>query len=60
LANRAPFRMVAEVEVGGWPLPDLYWYKDGDTVESRTHTENYNGCFNAYVPERRVEIRNGI
>jgi hypothetical protein len=52
--------MVAEVEVGGWPLPDLYWYKDGDTVESRTHTENYNGCFNAYVPERRVEIRNGI
>ena len=50
-------RLVAEVEVGGWPLPEVTWYKDGELVVSRTHTENYNGYPNKYVPERRIEIR---
>lgn len=50
-------RLVAEVEVGGWPLPEVIWYKDDEIVESRMHTENWNGYFNAYVPERRIEVR---
>eukprot|EP00095_Tigriopus_kingsejongensis_P006996 maker-scaffold430_size173499-snap-gene-0.35 protein:Tk06996 transcript:maker-scaffold430_size173499-snap-gene-0.35-mRNA-1 annotation:"serine arginine repetitive matrix protein 2 isoform x4" len=50
-------RLVAEVEVGGWPLPEVCWYKEDETVISRVHTENYNGCPNKYVPERRVEVK---
>ncbi len=51
-------RTVGEVEVGGWPLPDVYFYDEaGELVETRTHTENYNGFFNAYVPERSVEVK---
>ena len=55
-------RFVGEVEVGGWPVPDVYWYKvmeDGEEVEvtTKTHTENWNGNPNKYVPESRVEVR---
>ena len=45
------------MEVGGWPLPDVFWFKDDETLETRMHTENYNGCFNAYVPERKIEVK---
>jgi hypothetical protein len=55
-------RFVGEVEVGGWPVPQVYWYRvteDGEEVEvtSKCHTENWNGNPNKYVPERRVEVR---
>ncbi len=50
-------RIVAEVEVGGWPLPEITWYKDGELVTTCIHTENYNGFPNKYVPERRIEVR---
>jgi len=57
-----PRRFVGEVEVGGWPVPEVYWYKvqeDGTEVEvtSRTHTENWNGNPNKYVPSSRVEVK---
>jgi hypothetical protein len=40
----------------------VYWYRvlpDGEEVEvtTQTHTENWNGNPNKYVPERRVEVR---
>jgi len=55
-------RFVGEIEVGGWPVPDVYWYKvmeDGEEVEvrTRTHTENWNGNPNKYVPDSRIEVR---
>eukprot|EP00090_Calanus_glacialis_P010651 TRINITY_DN19094_c0_g1_i3.p1 TRINITY_DN19094_c0_g1~~TRINITY_DN19094_c0_g1_i3.p1 ORF type:complete len:1028 (-),score=301.07 TRINITY_DN19094_c0_g1_i3:126-3209(-) len=55
-------RFVGGVEVGGWPVPVVYWYKvmeDGTEVEvtTKTHTENWNGNPNAYVPSSRVEVR---
>lgn len=55
-------RFVGEVEVGGWPVPDVYWYKvteDGEEIEvtTKTHTENWNGNPNKYVPESRIEVR---
>ena len=31
-------------------------FKDEEPLTSKCHTENYNGCFNAYVPEARVEV----
>lgn len=31
-------------------------FKDDEPLESKCHTENYNGFFNAYVPEARVEV----
>ena len=49
-------RLEAQVEVGGWPLPDIFWFKDDEPLETKMHTENYNGYFNAYVPERKVEV----
>ena len=63
LDGTAGSRAVGEVEVGGWPLPEVTFYKldteTGEMVEvtSRMHTENWNGFFNAYVTERRVEVR---
>ena len=45
------------MEVGGWPIPQLVWYKDDEPVRTAIHTENYNGFPNKYVPERRVELR---
>jgi len=55
-------RFVGGVEVGGWPVPAVFWYKvaeDGTEVEvtSKTHTENYNGNPNKYVPSSKVEVR---
>ena len=55
-------RFVGEVEVGGWPVPDVTWYKvmeDGEEVEvkTKTHTENWNGFPNKYVPDSRVEVK---
>ena len=55
-------RFVGEVEVGGWPVPQVYWYKvmeDGEEVEvkTKTHTENWNGNPNKYVPDSRIEVR---
>eukprot|EP00094_Tigriopus_californicus_P012097 TCALIF_11690-PA protein Name:"Similar to Palld Palladin (Mus musculus)" AED:0.35 eAED:0.35 QI:5/0/0/0.28/1/0.85/7/0/1595 len=50
-------RLVAEVEVGGWPLPEVTWYKEDEIVTSQVHTENYNGFPNRYVPERRIEVK---
>ena len=55
-------RFVGGVEVGGWPVPTVYWYRvleDGEEVEvtTRTHTENWNGNPNKYVPSSKVEIR---
>jgi len=55
-------RYVGGVEVGGWPVPVVYWYKvmeDGTEVEvtTKTHTENWNGNPNKYVPSSRVEVR---
>jgi len=55
-------RYVGGVEVGGWPVPVVYWYKvmdDGteEEVTTKTHTENWNGNPNKYVPSSRVEIR---
>jgi len=55
-------RFVGEVEVGGWPVPAVFWYKvleDGTEVEveTRTHTENWNGNPNKYVPSSRVELK---
>ena len=34
----------------------LLRFKDDEPLESKCHTENYNGFFNAYVPEARVEV----
>ena len=53
-------RLEAQVEVGGWPLPDIFWFKDDEPLETKMHTENYNGCFNAYVPERKVEVSRSV
>lgn len=55
-------RYVGGVEVGGWPVPEVYWYRvldDGteEEVKTRTHTENWNGNPNKYVPSSKVEIR---
>jgi len=55
-------RYVGGVEVGGWPVPEVYWYKvleDGteEEVTTKTHTENWNGNPNKYVPSSRVEVR---
>lgn len=50
-------RLVSEVEVGGWPLPEVTWYKEDEIVTSKVHTENYNGFPNRYVPERRIEVK---
>ena len=55
-------RFVGGVEVGGWPVPEVYWYRvmdDGseEEVKTRTHTENWNGNPNKYVPSSKVEIR---
>ena len=36
-----------------------YWFnrfKDDEPLVTKKHTENYNGHFNAYVPEARVEV----
>jgi hypothetical protein len=49
-------RLVAEVELGGWPVPNVTWFKDEEVLTTKTHTENYNGLFNAYVPDSRVEV----
>ena len=55
-------RYVGGVEVGGWPVPEVYWYRvleDGteEEVVTRTHTENWNGNPNKYVPSSMIEIR---
>jgi len=55
-------RFVGGVEVGGWPVPAVFWYKvseDGTETEvtSKTHTENWNGNPNKYVPSSKVEVR---
>ena len=55
-------RYVGGVEVGGWPVPAVYWYRvmeDGseEEVKTRSHTENWNGNHNKYVPSSQVEIR---
>ena len=34
----------------------LHRFKDDEPLETKCHTENYNGFFNAYVPEARVEV----
>ena len=49
-------RLVAEVEVGGWPVPTVTWFKDDEILTTKTHTENYNGCPNKYVPDSRIEV----
>ena len=49
--------LLYQVEVGGWPIPELVWYKDDEPVKTALHTENYNGFPNKYVPDRRVEVR---
>lgn len=49
-------RLVAEVEVGGWPVPSVTWFKEDEVLSTKTHTENYNGYFNAYVPDSRIEV----
>ena len=49
-------RLVAEVEVGGWPVPTVTWFKDEEVLNTKTHTENYNGFPNAYVPDSRIEV----
>ncbi len=49
-------RLVAEVEVGGWPVPAVTWYKDEEELTTKTHTENYNGFPNKYVPDSRIEV----
>ncbi len=51
------FYLIVQVEVGGWPIPELVWYKDDEPVMTTLHTENYNGFPNKYVPDRRVEVR---
>ena len=51
------FVVVLQVEVGGWPIPELVWYKDDEPVKTALHTETYNGFPNKYVPDRRVEVR---
>ena len=55
-------KFVGEVEIGGWPVPDVYWYKvteDGEEIEvtTKSHTENWNGNPNKYVPESKIEVR---
>ncbi len=50
-------KQLLQVEVGGWPIPELVWYKDDEPVKTAIHTENYNGFPNKYVPDRRVEVR---
>ena len=49
-------RLVAEIEVGGWPVPEITWFKDGEELVSKTHTENWNGYPNKYVPEASLEV----
>ena len=49
-------RLVAEVEVGGWPVPTVTWFKDDEILTTKTHTENYNGYPNKYVPDSRIEV----
>ena len=49
-------RLVAEVEVGGWPVPTVTWFKDEEVLNTKTHTENYNGFPNKYVPDSRIEV----
>jgi len=49
-------RLVAEVEVGGWPVPTVTWFKDDEVLTTKTHTENYNGFPNKYVPDGRIEV----
>ena len=49
-------RLVAEVEVGGWPVPTVTWFKDDEILTTKTHTENYNGFPNKYVPDSRIEV----
>ena len=49
-------RLVAEVEVGGWPVPTVTWFKDDEVLTTKTHTENYNGYPNKYVPDGRIEV----
>ena len=49
-------RLVAEVEVGGWPVPTVTWFKDDEVLTTKTHTENYNGFPNKYVPDSRIEV----
>lgn len=49
-------RLVSEVEVGGWPVPSVTWFKDDEELTTKTHTENYNGFPNKYVPDSRVEV----
>ena len=47
---------MAEIEVGGWPVPEITWFKDGEELVSKTHTENWNGYPNKYVPEASLEV----
>ena len=35
---------------------EYFRFKDDEPLSTKCHTENYNGFFNAYVPETRVEI----
>ncbi len=30
-------RVAAEVEVGGWPLPEITWYKDDEILVSKVN-----------------------
>ena len=56
-------RFVGGVEVGGWPVPIVYWYRvmeDGgeEEVTTRTHTENW--CEKKNMVTRTVMVRCSI
>ena len=37
-------------------MPTVTWFKDDEVLTTKTHTENYNGFPNKYVPDGRIEV----
>ena len=49
-------RFILEVEVGSWPLPEITWFRNDDEIFCHVFSENYNGFFNKYVPEKKIDV----